>query len=174
MIWSGWKSEENYHVLVNQYSKQYRFFGRNPSVLFPCNPRRTLAGFFWGCMVIVLKGSFKEPILLRVQFQGNFRSETHRKIKSVFRYVIWCFNASWGLKGLTALPILPLLMIICKSVDSLKGEAGGHITSTPLLITWVPCIPWTVAGVSFTFLFSPVLEVVLISCFRYNLLYYIK
>ena len=40
------------------HSKQYWFFRRNPSVLIPCNPRRTLAGFSWGCMVIVLKGSF--------------------------------------------------------------------------------------------------------------------
>ena len=36
------------------------------------------------------------------QFHGNFRSKTLccRKIKSVFRDVKWCFNASWGLKGL--------------------------------------------------------------------------
>ena len=34
------------------------FFRRNPSVLLQCNPRTTLAGFSWGCMVIVLKGSF--------------------------------------------------------------------------------------------------------------------
>ena len=40
------------------HSKQYRFFSRNLSVLSPCNPRRTLAWFSWGCMVIVLKGSF--------------------------------------------------------------------------------------------------------------------
>ena len=37
------------------------------------------------------------------QFHGNFRSKKFccRKIKSVFRDVKWCFNASWGLKGLT-------------------------------------------------------------------------
>ena len=40
------------------HSKQYRFNKRNPSVQSPCNPRKTLAGFTWGCMVIVLKGSF--------------------------------------------------------------------------------------------------------------------
>ena len=36
------------------------------------------------------------------QFHGNFNSKTLacRKIKSVFRDVKWCFNASWGLKGL--------------------------------------------------------------------------
>ena len=37
------------------------------------------------------------------QFHWNFRSKTLScgKIKSVFRDVKWCFNASWGLKGLT-------------------------------------------------------------------------
>ena len=36
------------------------------------------------------------------QFHGDFRSKTlsFREIKSVFRDVKWCFNASWGLKGL--------------------------------------------------------------------------
>ena len=35
------------------------------------------------------------------QFHGNIHSKTlgYRKIKSVFRDVKWCFNASWGLKG---------------------------------------------------------------------------
>ena len=42
---------------VALHSKQYSFFKKNLSVLLPCNPRRTLQGFFWGCMVIVLKGS---------------------------------------------------------------------------------------------------------------------
>ena len=36
------------------------------------------------------------------QFQGIFGSKTNgcREIKSVFRYVKWCFNESWGLKRL--------------------------------------------------------------------------
>ena len=36
------------------------------------------------------------------QFYGNFLSKTPsgRKIRCVFRDVKWCFNASWGLKGL--------------------------------------------------------------------------
>ena len=36
------------------------------------------------------------------QFHGNFHSQTPicRKIISVVRNVKWCFNASWGLKGL--------------------------------------------------------------------------
>ena len=36
------------------------------------------------------------------QFHGHFRSKTYccKKIKCVFRDVISCFNASWGLKGL--------------------------------------------------------------------------
>ena len=43
--------------------------------------------------------------MLLNQFHGNFRSKTlgFGKIKSVFRDVKWCFNASWGLKGLNAL-----------------------------------------------------------------------
>ena len=45
-------------VFMYIHSKQYRFIRRNPSVLSPRNLRRTLAGFSWGCMVIVLKGSF--------------------------------------------------------------------------------------------------------------------
>ena len=38
------------------------------------------------------------------QFHENFRFKTLgcRKIKSVFRDVKWCFNSSWGLKGLKA------------------------------------------------------------------------
>ena len=40
------------------HSKQYRFFKKNPPVQSPRNPRRTLQGFSWGCMVIVLKGCF--------------------------------------------------------------------------------------------------------------------
>ena len=42
-------------------------------------------------------------IVLVNQFHGNFHSKTLRywTIMSVFRDVKWCFNASWGLKGLT-------------------------------------------------------------------------
>ena len=38
------------------------------------------------------------------RFHGNINSKTLccRQIKSVFRDVKWWFNASWGLKGLTA------------------------------------------------------------------------
>ena len=41
------------------------------------------------------------------QFHVNFNSKalSYRKIKSVFREVIWCFNASWGLKELKQLNI---------------------------------------------------------------------
>ena len=40
--------------------------------------------------------------ILLNKFLGNFHSKTPscRKSKSVFRDVKWCFNASWGLKGL--------------------------------------------------------------------------
>ena len=40
------------------HAKQYRFFKKNRPVQTLCNPRRTLQGFSWGCIVIVLKGSF--------------------------------------------------------------------------------------------------------------------
>ena len=50
---------EHHATLARIHSKQYRSFRRSPSVLLPCNPRRTLEGFSWGCMVIVLKGSFQ-------------------------------------------------------------------------------------------------------------------
>ena len=41
------------------------------------------------------------PVLVN-QFHRNFHSKTPscRKFKSVFRDIKWCFNASWGLKGL--------------------------------------------------------------------------
>ena len=46
------------------------------------------------------------------QFHGNFCSKTlsNRKSKSIFRDVKWCFNASWGLKGLSHSPI-PYFML---------------------------------------------------------------
>ena len=46
---------------------------------------------------------FENYHVLVKPFHGNFRSKTLacRKIKSVFRDVKWCFNASWGLKGLS-------------------------------------------------------------------------
>ena len=44
----------SYHKRCNLY----RFFKKNPPVLLPCSPRRALQGFSWGCMVIVLNGSF--------------------------------------------------------------------------------------------------------------------
>ena len=40
------------------HSEQYMFFKKKRSVLLPCKLRKTLQGFSWGCMVIVLKGSF--------------------------------------------------------------------------------------------------------------------
>ena len=48
----------NTYSMNNVHSKKYRFYKKNLSVLLSCNPRRTLAGFSWGCMIIVLKGSF--------------------------------------------------------------------------------------------------------------------
>ena len=48
------------------------------------------------------------------QFQGHFRSKTLgcRKIKSVFRDVKWCFNASCGFKGLKR---FPAVVCMCRS-----------------------------------------------------------
>ena len=54
MIWSGWESKGNCHVLVNQ--SHWNIPSRSPSC---------------------------------------------RQITSIFRDVKWCFNASWGLKGLS-------------------------------------------------------------------------
>ena len=47
--------------------------------------------------------SSKNCHVLVKQFHENIHSKTPscRKIKSVFRDVKWCFNASWGLKGLS-------------------------------------------------------------------------
>ena len=42
-----------------------------------------------------LKNKENDHLLVN-QFHGNFR-----EIKSVFRDVKWCFNASWGFKGLS-------------------------------------------------------------------------
>ena len=42
-------------IKSTMHSKQYRLFKKNPFVQSPCNPRKRLS---WGCMVIVLKGSF--------------------------------------------------------------------------------------------------------------------
>ena len=55
----------------------------------------------WRCFEV--GGKNKDNYLVLVnQFHGNFHSKTLgcRKIKCVFRDVKWCFNASWGLKGL--------------------------------------------------------------------------
>ena len=57
-------------VIIEVHSKQDRFLRRIPSVPLPCNPRRTLTGLSWGCMVIVINGSFKEPLLFRVYSIG--------------------------------------------------------------------------------------------------------
>ena len=51
----------------------------------------------WRCLKI--KENYH---VLTKQFHGNFHSKTLIcwEIKSVFRDIKWCFNASWGLKGL--------------------------------------------------------------------------
>ena len=36
-----------------------------------------------------------------VSWNFQYKTSSCRKIKSVFRDVKWCFNASWGIKGLT-------------------------------------------------------------------------
>ena len=55
------------------------------------------------------------------QFHGNFHSRglSCRKIKSVFRKVKWCFNASWGLKGLNRVNFQPLEVMSCYSDSQL-------------------------------------------------------
>ena len=44
----------------------------------------------------------KNILLFLKQFRENFRSKTtrFREIKSFFRDAKWCFDASWGFKGL--------------------------------------------------------------------------
>ena len=66
------------------------------------------------------------------QFHGNIHSKTLgcRRIKSVFRDVKWCFNASWGLKGL-----------IRVSVCSISGWFQSRHPTGPtdrknILISW--------------------------------------
>ena len=86
MIWSGWKIEENCHVLVNK--------------------------LHW-----------------------NFRSKTLccRKIKSVFGDVKWCFNASWGLKGLKH-------CINCLPQSYLKAfhvSSNCHYKRLAIIVIWV-------------------------------------
>ena len=56
------------------------------------------------------------------QFHGNFNSKTLgcRKIKSVFRNVKLCFNASWGFKGLKQR---------CVNVSCLLWQDGCVISS---------------------------------------------
>ena len=81
MIWCGWKSKENCHVLVNQF---------------------------------------------------HFHSKTLgcRKIKSVFRDLKWCFNASWGLKGLRVLTMFVSLSLPGTDI-TVVHVAGDHKTQAP-------------------------------------------
>ena len=52
-------------------------------------------------------------------FRGNFHCKalSCRKIRSVSREMIWCFNASWGLKGLSAMTLLAfgdVMLVQCR------------------------------------------------------------
>ena len=56
---------------------------------------------------------WKNILLFLKLFYENFRSKTARlhEIKSFFRDARWCFNASWGPKGLTHV-VLTLCLLI--------------------------------------------------------------
>ena len=59
-LWSGLTMRRlsvSAHITIYTLNK-ISFFKKNPSVLFSCNPRRTMRGFSRSCMVIVLKSSF--------------------------------------------------------------------------------------------------------------------
>ena len=59
------------------------------------------------------------------QCQGNFHSKTPScgKIKSVFRNVKWCFDASWGLKGLMNKSIFSFISL----------NRNGNINPVPVM-----------------------------------------
>ena len=61
----------------------------------------TCSGWRW--LAVVIKNTENYHALVN-QFPRNFRSRTLscRKIRYVFSDVKWCFNASWGLKGLNS------------------------------------------------------------------------
>ena len=63
------------------------------------------------------------------EFHGNFRSKTlgYREIKTVFRDVKWCLNASWGLKGLNNSNSEMSLFYINKYLSPL--EAGNWVSN---------------------------------------------
>ena len=62
------------------------------------------------------------PCIAVKQFHGNFPSEilSCRKIRSVFRDVKWCFNASWGLKGLRRQNLTSNVLLRAVRVNSFK------------------------------------------------------
>ena len=70
------------------------------------------------------------------QFHGNFHSKTvsFRKIKSVFRDVKWCFNPSWGPRGLKP---------SAKNVE-LLGLYPGHNASNSMTSGWE--MKWNESG----------------------------
>ena len=76
------------------------------------------------------------------QFQGNSRSKTLscRKIKYIFRDVKWCFNASWGLKGLkTRWTYIIAVLLTCYNVTwssiNLAWTRQGR-TGNSVLMSW--------------------------------------
>ena len=76
--------------------------------------------------------------VLANQFHGNFCSKTlsYREIKSVFRDVKWCINASWGLKGLRVKTAL-VQRVLCLGV-SVNRKGGAWI---------IKFVPWGGGGV---------------------------
>ena len=62
----------------------------------------------------------KNILLILKQFLENLRSKTtsFQEIKSFFRDAKWCFNASWGFKGL----IYKTIHVLCIIIFSAGGE----------------------------------------------------
>ena len=62
------------------------------------------------------------------QFPGNIHSKTLgcRKIKSVFKDLKWCFNASWGLKGLKTTNIVVLSTLRVNPVSNRYHGTTWH------------------------------------------------
>ena len=78
------------------------------------------------------------------QFHRNFRSKTLscRKIKSVSRYVKWCFNASWGLKGLNASLYRWMYQLNALSVHCLPAHKTISSVMFVRSIRHILCMSW--------------------------------
>ena len=93
----------------------------------------TILDLYWMKMIWSGWKIKKNYHVLANQFHGNFRSKTLgcRQIMFFFRDVKWCFNASWGLKGL--INILMWVYAFC-----LIFEGNGRWHSSCVIFTILP------------------------------------